>query len=167
VTEIAVVRALALGDMLCAIPTLRSLRARFPDATITLVGLPWAQILVHRFPMYLDGFLEFPGYPGIPEVRADPGRTIGFLDRMQRRQWDLVVQLQGDGTVINQFVSLFGARQIAAFTPPGAAAPPIHDGETFVPYQPHGSEVDRLPRVPRRRGRLARDRSPAGRARAR
>ena len=145
-TRIAVIRALALGDMLCAIPTLRALRTRFPDAHIALIGLPWATELVRRFPAYLDELIEFPGFPGIPEVPVDPQRTTAFLADMQRRAFDLVVQMQGNGLVINEFAALLGSRRLAGFLPPGVPlGPPRHDpADVWVPYPSGGHEVDRL-----------------------
>jgi ADP-heptose:LPS heptosyltransferase len=143
-TDIAVIRALALGDMLCSVPTLRGLRKRFPDSHIALIGLPWARELVHRFPDYLDELIEFPGYPGIPEVVVDPARTVGFMGAMQARRFDLVVQLQGNGLVINEFAALLGAGQLAGFVPPGLEPPRLAEEDVWVPYPAHGSEVDRL-----------------------
>jgi ADP-heptose:LPS heptosyltransferase len=152
--RIAVVRALALGDMLCAVPTLRALRARSPDAHIAVIGLPWAAELVTRFPAYLDELIEFPGFPGIPEVPVDPGRTIAFLSEMQDRPFDLVVQLQGNGLVINEFAALLGARQLAGFVPTGIGlGPPRDDPEDiWVPYPATGHEIDRLVALPRALG---------------
>lgn len=153
-TCIAVIRALALGDMLCAVPTFRALRARFPDAHIALIGLPWAAELVERFPDYLDELIEFPGFPGIPEARVDPWRTTGFLSAMQGRPFDLAVQLQGNGTVINEFAVLLGARRNAGFVPTDpASAPPRGDrGDIWVPYPASGHEIDRLLALPRALG---------------
>src|SRR5215208_5563220 len=93
--RLALLRALQIGDVLCAVPTLRAVRAGFPDAEITLIGLPWAAGFVRRFSSYIDEFLPFPGYPGMPEAPYEPARTLTFLRRAQRAPFDLAIQLQG------------------------------------------------------------------------
>lgn len=144
VRSIAVIRALALGDMLCAVPALRAFRRAYPDARISLVGLPWSRELVGRFGAYLDEYLEFPGFPGIPEVVGEPERIVRFLGEMQARGFDLAVQLQGDGVAMNAFAALFGARHVAGFVPAGLPALADPPSGTWLEYPSHGSEVDRL-----------------------
>jgi len=106
--QIAVVRALFLGDMICATPALRALRHRFPDAEITLIGLPWAQDLAERLP-YVDRLEEFLGYPGIVEVPYQAWRTEQFLARARATRYDLALQMHGSGQVSNGFVAALGA----------------------------------------------------------
>lgn len=119
IKKIIVFRALQLGDMLCVIPAMRALRDAFPDAQITLAGLPWAKAFVERFSDYFDDFIHFPGYPGLPEQPVRPQELLTFLQNVQVRRYDLALQMQGNGTVVNPLVELFGARYTAGFCYPG------------------------------------------------
>ena len=142
--RIAVLRALVLGDLLCAVPTLRSFRRGFPSAEITLIGLPWATAFVDRFASYLDGLLELPGYPGLPEREADVGAIPDFLRDAQSREFDLVVQLHGSGDVTNPLALLLGGGRTAGFYPDGGWCP---DAEAFTAYPDRGPEPMRLLRL--------------------
>jgi ADP-heptose:LPS heptosyltransferase len=127
---IAVVRALRVGDLLCAVPMLRALRKQWPSAQIALIGLPWAKVLLHRFPRYLDAFLEFPGWPGIPERTFDGVAWTRFLGEARRGAFDTVIQAHGNGSHINDFVLATPARCHAGFHPRGERAP----RSGFMPY---------------------------------
>ena len=116
-------RALKLGDMLCAVPAFRSLRAAFPEALIVLAGLPWALEFVNRYCSYLDGFREFPGYPGLPEREPEMGCVQTFLKAMQAEKFDLCIQMHGSGGITNGLIARFGARQSAGFFERGTVCP--------------------------------------------
>ena len=92
--KIAILRALQLGDLLCSIPAVRSLRAAYPDAEITLLGLPWAASFVERFNNYFDRFIHFPGYAGLPEQSYSAEEWRKFVITMQEEQFDLVLQMR-------------------------------------------------------------------------
>ncbi|WP_432714349.1 glycosyltransferase family 9 protein [Pedobacter sp.] len=138
INHIAIFRALQLGDMLCAIPAIRALRQAYPDALITLIGLPWAAALQKRFPAYFDFFISFPGYPGLPEQNFDPVMYDIFLHKVQAQKFDLILQMQGNGTIVNQMLSTFGARYLAGFTP--VPRQPV-ENEYMMTYPNYGPEI--------------------------
>lgn len=136
--HIAILRALQLGDLMCTVPAFRALRSALPDAAISLIGLPWASDFVERFHRYFNSFIEFPGYPGLPERTPDISRIPGFLSDMQNQRFDLVLQMQGSGSITNSLVALFGARNAAGFYLPGVYCP---DENSFLPYPVHEPEI--------------------------
>jgi ADP-heptose:LPS heptosyltransferase len=115
VRRIAIVRALYLGDLLLAVPASRALRARYPHAEVTLIGLPWAESFAQRFAQYLDRFIAFPGYPGIDEEAYDPARTARFLAEQRAYGYDLVIQMHGSGEASNPFALALGGRSTAGY----------------------------------------------------
>jgi len=140
--RILVVRSLpGIGDLLCSVPALRSLRAAFPFAQITWLGLPGTEWFGRRFAHLIDEWLPFAGFPGIPEGWQTPQATVAFLQRVQAQAYDLTLQIHGSGIVINPFLTLLGGKQSAGFYLPGQYCP---DPDYFLPYPQHLSEVDRL-----------------------
>jgi ADP-heptose:LPS heptosyltransferase len=136
--RIVILRALQLGDLLNAVPAFRALRAAFPMAQITLVGLPWSRDFVKRFHSYLDEFIHFPGIPGFPEQPPDTAQWPAFLSAMQARRFDLAIQMQGSGDIANTLISLWGAKQCAGFYLPGQYCP---DPNYYLEYPEHESEA--------------------------
>jgi ADP-heptose:LPS heptosyltransferase len=139
--RVLVLRALHLGDMLCAVPALRAFRAAWPDAEIELVGLPWARAFFARFDQYLDGFQEFPGYLGLPEREPAISEIPAFLAAVQAERFDLALQLHGSGLIVNPLLMLLSATRAAGFYPAGEWCP---DPESFRPWPERGLEIRRL-----------------------
>ncbi|HEX5125528.1 MAG TPA: glycosyltransferase family 9 protein [Rhodocyclaceae bacterium] len=135
--RIAVFRALQLGDMLCAVPALRSLRKTFPLAQVTLIGLPSAREFAMRFRHYIDEFLVFPGTPDFPEQAANLTALPAFYAEAQSRKFDLAVQLHGSGEHSNVIVRQLGARRVSGFHPAGSQP----DDDLFMSWP------DQLPEV--------------------
>lgn len=140
--QVLVLRALMLGDLLCATPALRALRAALPDARISLLGLPWARTLVERLDS-VDEFVEFPGWPGLPEREVDAQLSTRIWADLRARRFDLALQLHGSGQIVNQMLSQVGARRNAGFCTPDSWQP-AQDAERFIAWPEHGSEVERL-----------------------
>ena len=104
-------------------PALRALRAGLPGAEIVLIGLPWARAFVARFDGYLDGFREFPGFPGLPERPPEIGRIPAFLAEIQAERFDLAIQLHGSGPFVNPLVALLRGDAVRGVLPAGRLLP--------------------------------------------
>ncbi len=137
--RVAIVRALRIGDVICATPAFRSLKQALPDAEITLIGLPFVRELVARSP-HLDHFVEFPGFPGMAEQFFDARRTTRFFKEMQAHAFDLAIQMHGSGVYSNPFTLLLGAGATAGFVRPGDSAGRL---DAALPFPEGGHEVRR------------------------
>lgn len=138
--KIAIFRALQLGDLLCAIPAVRALKNAMPDSEITLIGLPWAEKFVERFSDYFSGFLKFPGYPGLPEQGYNAKEFIKFLQDAQSRQFDFLIQMHGDGSIINPMIHLLEVNVTAGYCKNGDY---WDDKALFMPYPEGLPEIER------------------------
>jgi lipopolysaccharide heptosyltransferase II len=148
--RIAVFRALQLGDMLCAVPALRALRAHAPAARITLIGLPWAASFVERFHRYVDDLLPFPGFPGYPEQEGAIPDFLDFLQAARSRNFDLAIQLHGSGELSNRIMSLLGAARTAGFwgqTPNSKERNLESDPKFGLPWPDDAPEIHRYTRL--------------------
>jgi len=140
--RVAVLRALpGLGDLLCAVPALRSLRAALPDAGITLLGLPKAEWFLERYPELVDDLMVVPSWPGIPEAVGPPSALPRFLAAARDRRFDLALQLHGTGMATNDLVAAVGAAHVAGHHSPFMPPP---DPARFRPWPGDGHELDRL-----------------------
>ncbi|WP_300601243.1 glycosyltransferase family 9 protein [Niabella sp.] len=138
--NIVIFRVLKLGDLLCTVPAFRALRQAFPKAHITLMGMPWAAAFAERYAAYIDAFLHFPGYPGLPEQEASPLAFQLFLANIKKRKIDLLLQLQGDGSIVNDLLEQFEARLLAGFCLPEDRRA---KKRSFLVYPSHLHEIHR------------------------
>ncbi len=104
-----------MGDLICLVPALRALRRHYRRAEICLISLPWAAPFADRFGKYLDRFIEFPGYPGLPEQPYDSARTESFMERMRRERFDIVWQMHGSGEITNRVAADFQAKEVVGY----------------------------------------------------
>ncbi len=122
VRQILVFRPSAVGDFVFALPCLASLRAAYPDATITYMGRPWhAEFLVpHRTPV--DEVLVLPHCSGIHGDDHHPATLDNFIEMIRLRRVDLVLQIYGGGRIANPLVRRFGGRATMGLHAPDASS---------------------------------------------
>jgi ADP-heptose:LPS heptosyltransferase len=122
--RIGVIRLLpGIGDLLCAVPALRSLRAAYPEAQVTLIGLPSAEWFPQRFGSYVDELLPMPSHPGLAEFSPrSRARVDEALCEARARRFDLVLQMHGDGAVTNEIARSLEPRRWIGLTAESPAA---------------------------------------------
>lgn len=136
--KIGIFHALHLGDILCTIPAIRSIRNAYPDAKIFFIGLPDSEPLIRRFSHYFDDFVPFPGHPGLPEQSFDEESFYCFLDKIRSIHFDLMLQMQGNGAIVNHMMRSFNARCLAGFCKTNK-----DENEFFLAYPNQGHEIHR------------------------
>jgi ADP-heptose:LPS heptosyltransferase len=147
VRRIAVLRCNGLGDYLMATPALAALRARFPGATVTLLGARWHERFLTGRPGPVDRVRVLPqvdGLAGQPPDAPDARDLPAFLTA---ERYDLAVQLHGGGWASNPLVTALGARRTIGLRAVGA---PALDAD--VPYRYYQPEVERYLEVVRLAG---------------
>lgn len=114
IEKIAIFRALQLGDILCAMPAIKAIREFYPEAQMIFIGLAHTQSLIERFKC-IDEFVAFPGYPGLPEQEFDQVGFEVFVNQMREKEIDLLFQLQGNGSVVYEFLNMLGVKRVVGF----------------------------------------------------
>ncbi len=139
--RIAVLRANGIGDFCFALPALDALRATYPAAEITLLGLGWHREFLAGRPGPVDRVEVVPPYPGVgaPEGSAISPGLEAFIARQRAAGYDIAFQMHGGGANSNPFVARLGAGLTVGLQARGA--PPL---DRTVPYIYYQSEVDRL-----------------------
>jgi ADP-heptose:LPS heptosyltransferase len=134
VRSIVVLRANGIGDFVVAIPALDALRAAYPAARITYLGLPWHVDLLENRPGPWDAVDAVPPYPNlIAGDEVDDDRIDDFVRRHRAERYDLAVQIHGGGGSSNPFMERLGARVTAGAR--DAGAPQLDRSVRYAYYQ--------------------------------
>ncbi|MBG6223518.1 ADP-heptose:LPS heptosyltransferase [Arthrobacter sp. CAN_A2] len=137
IRRIAVLRGGGLGDLMFAMPALSALEARYPDAAITLLGMPGHAALLAGRPGPVASVLVLPVSPGVRPGDEEPGAVDAFFAGIEG-SFDLAVQLHGGGRNSNPFLLRLGARHTVGTRTTDAAAL-----ERTIPYVYYQHEVFR------------------------
>ncbi len=125
VRRIAVLRAGGLGDLLLALPAIRALGDRYPEAEVTLLGTAAAEELLGARPGAPHRVVTLPPIPGVgvpASQRVDRGAVERFVREMRGQRFDLALQMHGGGRYSNPLVADLRARCSAGPSAPGAIA---------------------------------------------
>lgn len=118
-----------------ALPALDALADAYPDARITLLGMPLHAALLASRPSPVTDVVELPFFPGVRDgAPEEPGAVVDFVAEVG--DVDLAVQMHGGGRNSNPFLTRLGARHTV-----GLATPDAPRLERTVPYVYYQHEV--------------------------
>jgi ADP-heptose:LPS heptosyltransferase len=123
--KVIVIRAVGPGEMLYAVPALRTLRKAMPQAEITLAGRADTARMARRYESYAR-FETFPGWPGLPGVRPELFAMAEFFSRAEAERYDVALLMQEDAASLQAALEFIGAQRTGGF---GDGT-----GEGFMPY---------------------------------
>ena len=148
--SVAIIRPrTGLGDLLCTLPALRSLRGTLPRTRVVLITFAEVREVVDRMRPWVDELLPFPGHPGIPERPVRWREVPRFYAAARARRFDLALQMYGPNPSANEVTDLLGARRTGGFFVPGTWDA---DLTTHLPYPCHEHELRRHLRLMRHLG---------------
>jgi ADP-heptose:LPS heptosyltransferase len=79
-----------LGDMLCVVPLLRALKARFPETSLSLLTSPVNDDIMKGL-VYLDHVMLYDKREFLSRGRLHPLPIIRYVKDLRRRQFDMVI----------------------------------------------------------------------------
>lgn len=120
-----------------SVPAFRAMRLSFPKAEIVLIGLPWAGEFTLRFKKYIDSFLEFPPLIDLPERKSNKTKGYKLLKQIKEKHFDLLIQMHGNGVLVNSIIMQMGSKFPAGFYPSGQEGP----GPFFTPFPINDAEI--------------------------
>ena len=138
--RVGILRALQLGDLLCAVPALRALRAALPDAEMVLIGLPWREASFNALTCIWMAFENSPAIRAFPSKRRGSSGSEPFSMRSRPRSSTWFYRCK-EAVGLPTRLRFCSARITAGFREPGGYCP---DPERFLLYTDHGLEIDRL-----------------------
>ena len=116
-----------------ALPALKSLKAAYPAAEVTLLAADWQGPLLEGRGI-VDRVIEVPPYHGVRGGVPDARATEAFFERMEAERFDLAVQMHGGGRNSNPLTRRLGARiTLGHYTPD---AEPLDISVPYVYLQP-------------------------------
>ena len=135
IKKVLVIKLVAIGDLVVALPTLKALRGKFKDAHIALLTTPRVRQVVEGSPfvdeiIYYDVFGKHRGIAGI----------LRMLFRLRDQDFDLVIELGHYYRITTLFSYFSGAPYRVGFDLPGQGRRDLFTIK--VPYDVNKHEVD-------------------------
>lgn len=145
ISNVLIIKTVAIGDLVVALPTIKAIRELYPNAKIGLLVTPRVKEVVEGFP-YID---EIIFYDVLGKDRGIKG-LFNIVRRLRSERYDLVVDLEHYYRFTTLLAFFAGARQIAGFNLPRQGRQLFFT--TKVKYQTEKHEVETFLEIPKTLG---------------